>query len=351
MIDLRSRTTGQVWRLTTAAALAILVSLTGMTTSSARVSHQDLVAAEDQLASLNGRLSLLVEQYDQATLALAKTRMRLADAQRAASQAQAAADTARSAFAQRVRAAYEGAGSQLDILLGATSFQQFSDRLQYLNSVAQQDTDAAAQASVAQEVAERAGAALAVAVRNHQADVQTLAARKADIQTSIAQQNSLIAQLRSQLAKQALEAALARQAAQNTPSPGGTPPGPDPGPPPPPSSGAAAAVAAAISAIGTPYSWGGSSPETGFDCSGLTMWSWAHGGVSLPHSSEAQYSAIPHVSRDQLQPGDLLFFYSPIHHGAIYVGGGQVVEALHPGTTVREGTPDWADYVGAGRPG
>jgi cell wall-associated NlpC family hydrolase len=354
MIDLGGRKRRQGWRLATAGVLAVLVSLTaGVTTSSARVSHQDLVAAEDQLASLNGRLSLLVEEYDQAALALAKTRMQLADAQRAASQAQAAAEAARAAFAGRARAAYEGAGSQLDILLGATSFQQFSDRLQFLNSVAKQDTDAAAQASVAREAAARAAAALSIAVRNHQADLQTLSARKADIQSSIAQQQSLIAQLRSQLAKQALDAALARQAAQaarEAPSPVGTP-GPDPGPPPPPSGGAAAAVAAAYSAIGTPYAWGGSSPETGFDCSGLTMWSWAHGGVSLSHSSAAQYAELPHLSRDQLQPGDLLFFYSPIHHVALYVGGGQVIEALHPGTTVLKDTPDWANYVGAARPG
>ena len=90
------------------------------------------------------------------------------------------------------------------------------------------------------------------------------------------------------------------------------------------------------------------------DCSGLTMWSWAHAGVYLPHSSSAQYSAVPHVSFDQLQPGDLLFFYSPIHHVAIYVGGGQMIHETHPGTVAHvEGlTSYWmAYYVGAGRPG
>jgi cell wall-associated NlpC family hydrolase len=81
------------------------------------------------------------------------------------------------------------------------------------------------------------------------------------------------------------------------------------------------------------------------------MWSWAHGGVSLSHSSAAQYAELPHLSRDQLRPGDLLFFYSPIHHVALYVGGGQVIEALHPGTTVLKDTPDWDNYVGAARPG
>src|SRR5207247_7839132 len=98
------------------------------------------------------------------------------------------------------------------------------------------------------------------------------------------------------------------------------PPPPQP-PPPPPSSRAAVAVHAAYSAIGVPYKWGGSSPKEGFDCSGLTMWSWGQAGVALPHSSAAQYAMLPHVSRCDLKPGDLLFFYSPISHVAIYVGG------------------------------
>src|SRR5207247_430676 len=112
----------------------------------------------------------------------------------------------------------------------------------------------------------------------------------------------------------------------SAPPGGGGPPSPQPSPPPsppppPPSSGAAVAVRAAYSAIGVPYKWGGSNPKEGFDCSGLTMWSWGQAGVSLPHSSAAQYAMLPHVSRGDLKPGDLLFFYSPISHVAIYVGG------------------------------
>jgi cell wall-associated NlpC family hydrolase len=108
---------------------------------------------------------------------------------------------------------------------------------------------------------------------------------------------------------------------------------------------------AAYSAIGTPYQWGGSSPETGFDCSGFTMWAWAHAGVSLPHSSAAQYSSLPHVAREDLQPGDLLFFYSPISHVAMYVGGGRMIHSSHPGTTVGVVAVYWEHFVGAARPG
>ena len=103
--------------------------------------------------------------------------------------------------------------------------------------------------------------------------------------------------------------------------------------------------------IGVPYVYAGASPETGFDCSGLTMWSWAHAGVSLPHSSAMQYAVMPHVDRTQLQPGDLLFFYSPIHHVAMYVGGGNMIHAPHTGGHVEVIPVYWQYYVGAARPG
>ena len=106
--------------------------------------------------------------------------------------------------------------------------------------------------------------------------------------------------------------------------------------------------------IGVPYVWGGADPDVGFDCSGLTMWSWAHAGVSLPHSSAAQYTATPRVSVDNLQPGDLLFFYSPIHHVGMYLGNNTMIHTDHPGSSVHIETISsyyWDVYVGAGRPG
>ena len=82
------------------------------------------------------------------------------------------------------------------------------------------------------------------------------------------------------------------------------------------------------------------------------MWSWAHGGVSLPHSSSAQYASLPHVSRSDLQPGDLVFFYTPIHHVGIYVGGDQMIHAPHSGSYVNVTTfSTYPEFVGAARPG
>lgn len=109
-------------------------------------------------------------------------------------------------------------------------------------------------------------------------------------------------------------------------------------PPPPPAAGVRtsgqAAVDAALTQVGKPYRWGGSGPDS-YDCSGLTSWAWAHSGVSLPHSSRMQFASTTPITRGELSPGDMIFFGSPIHHVAIYIGDGRVVEAPYSGTTVR----------------
>ncbi|MFM2079120.1 MAG: hypothetical protein RJA49_3010 [Actinomycetota bacterium] len=129
-------------------------------------------------------------------------------------------------------------------------------------------------------------------------------------------------------------------------------PAPSPKPAPPPVSGkAGVAVAAAYSAIGTPYHFAGETPGVAFDCSGLTKWAWGRAGVSLPHQSGAQFASVPHVSRDQVQPGDLIFYYAPIGHVGIYVGGGMMIHAPNTGTHVSLAPVHWNKVVGIGRPG
>lgn len=96
----------------------------------------------------------------------------------------------------------------------------------------------------------------------------------------------------------------------------------------------ASALAAARKALGTRYVWGGTG-RGGFDCSGLMLWSYKQAGVSLPRSSRAQSGVGKAVSRDQLQPGDLVFFYSPVSHVGIYVGGGMVLHAPQSGDVVK----------------
>jgi len=102
--------------------------------------------------------------------------------------------------------------------------------------------------------------------------------------------------------------------------------------------------------LGTPYVWGGASPG-GFDCSGLVVYVFSQVGVSLPHSSYAQYGAGVPVSYDQLQPGDLVFFYG-LGHVGIYVGGGNFIHAPHTGDVVKISSLSGSytsSYVGARR--
>jgi cell wall-associated NlpC family hydrolase len=136
-----------------------------------------------------------------------------------------------------------------------------------------------------------------------------------------------------------------------------TPQAPAPSPPPragpavpPGSSRGLTALAFARAQLGKPYEWGAAGPGT-YDCSGLTMRAWEAAGVGLPHFAAAQYAQIAHVPIAALQPGDLVFFGSDLHHVGIYAGGGQMIDAPYTGTVVRYDSIFWGDLIGAGRPG
>jgi cell wall-associated NlpC family hydrolase len=113
---------------------------------------------------------------------------------------------------------------------------------------------------------------------------------------------------------------------------------------------ASAAVSYAMAQVGDAYVYGAAGPSA-FDCSGLTMMAWAQAGVALPHSSSAQYGSGPHVAAADLRPGDLVFYYSPISHVAMYIGNGLIVHAANPGAGVRVAELYSMPYVGAVRPG
>jgi cell wall-associated NlpC family hydrolase len=319
-------------RLIVAALFVVPTIALSVSESSAAPSKQDVAAAKAKLDELNRRLDLLIEQYNQAKVRLDQTQARLDDAQHAKQVAEAAAARATSELSKRAVAAYTGMGSQLNVLLGANSFTQFSDRLQFMGALAQSDADLATQAETAGQQAKWAADQYGKALKERQATLDELTARKNDIVSGIADQQALYETLNKNY-RDALVAEAAALAAANSPT--GTSSGSSGGGPvfvPPPNATATQiAIAAAQSVIGTQYVWGSADPNVGFDCSGLVMWSYAQAGIYLPHSSAMMSEMLPRLTESELVPGDLMFFYSPVSHVAIYLGGGSMIDASHPG--------------------
>jgi len=184
-------------------------------------------------------------------------------------------------------------------------------------------------------------------------DFQAKAAKeKADANAKLAEAQSLLSRLkqkeRDQLAamqadRAAAAAAASRDVIRDTPAPPTSSAG---------SGRGSIAASYAMAQVGKPYVYGAAGPSV-FDCSGLTMAAWAQAGVSLAHSASMQYAATARVDSGSLQPGDLVFFYSDIHHVGMYVGGGTFVHAANPTDgVVAESlfSSYWQSvYMGAGR--
>jgi cell wall-associated NlpC family hydrolase len=345
----RTRSTLAV-RIGVAALVVIAASLAIPPLSSAAPSRQDVARAKAELDRMNARVSLLVEEYNQARMELEEVQARLAGARSAAERAQDAADRAVASLNRNASIAYQDVGSQFAALLEAESLADFSDRLEFIGSMAQADTDLANDAEQAEQEARWSAEELRAALEEQQTIVEAIKAKETEIRNAAAEARAFYEDLNRKYqdhlaALEAAAEAAAAAAAGSTVAANGSIP-----PPPAPNANVQAVLNAAYSVIGTPYQWGGSTPETGFDCSGFTMWSWAHAGVSLPHSSAAQYSSLPHVAREDVQPGDLLFFYSPISHVAIYVGGGSMIHSPNTGSAVSVVSVYWEHFVGAARP-
>ncbi len=115
-----------------------------------------------------------------------------------------------------------------------------------------------------------------------------------------------------------------------------------------PTAAAQVAVDTALAQLGDPYVWAGAGPDI-FDCSGLTQYAYGAAGIYLPHSSSMQSTTGTAVAYEDMQPGDLVFFYSPVSHVGMYIGGGRMVHAATFGVPVQVTSVDMAGYAGARR--
>lgn len=333
----------------------------------------------DRLDHMNMRSDQLDEQYNDARLELKGLQDQLAENQAAVDAAKAALGDGRQLARKFAIDAYVSGGSvgnELSQQQGDDSAGRRQTYLSVLQGDKQQvlaDLDASRQDLADKE------AALAAAKARIDSKVAALDATKKDLTQSIAEQTKLLNDTKGRLgsalaaeqerraraaaavaAAQLARQAEAEQAARARPAavrvngnarPATTTTRPDDaeetdggsgsgGPeitfPDVAASGAAAvAIAAARSQLGVPYRWGGSTPGVGFDCSGLIMYAYGKAGRSLPHSSRALYSMTQRLSAGDLQPGDLVFGGSPVHHVGLYIGNGLMVHAPHSGDVVR----------------
>lgn len=303
------------------------------------------------LADLAIKNEKLTEQLNQAKIDVAKAQRAADQANLQFVQSQAAYLKAQRALATMVSAQYKAPSfSRTAAILSSPSGQNYLETVQMLNLISSHQSDVAEVAQAAINETHRAEAAAKAAVASAVAKRDAVNKQQASLQDQIVKYKALLATLSAaeraryldqQMATPAQVAAVATKIASPSVTSAAIAV----------SKNAAGAVKAALSQQGKPYVWGAAGPDA-YDCSGLTMWAWAQAGVSLPHQAAAQQGMLPPVSRDQLQPGDLVFFGSPAYHVGMYIGDGLMVHAPTSGDVVKVVSLDVEpDYSGAGRPG
>ena len=256
----------------------------------------------------------------------------------------------------------------MEVILGSKSLDDVINRFETVNRVSSLDTQVVRQVRQFKEATKTHARLLAEAKAAQTKVVAQRAAEKHAVQSQLGERQRMLSSIKDEIAKmqaaeQAQQARLARaararlaaiQAAQqatadpNSPVGTAADAGATPAAPVPSSSVAGGAVGIAMKYLGIPYSWGGSSPS-GFDCSGLVSYVYAQLGVNLPHSSYAQYGYGSAVSKDQLEPGDLVFF-DGLGHVGLYIGDGRFIHAPHTGSHVSIDTlSNHGSYDGARR--
>jgi cell wall-associated NlpC family hydrolase len=348
-----------------AACLALLVTFASVAPAFAgKLQDKQAEAArvQKQVAALTTKAEQAKEAYGVAKSRYDALTVKVKTTARTIRHLQAHQNTLQAALNYRADHMYRSGGDlgMIGPLLSSRSLAEFSFTLQALSDIA--DSNAATVAQVRQAKAEAKAAHHTLVAAQIQAARQktAMASNAAAVRLHLAQTNRVLAGVQSDIKRiiaqqQAAAEAAARarymsflsRADNSGGGGGGLWIG---GGNPPTSSKGAAAVWWAEKALGRPYVWAATGPNA-FDCSGLTMWAYSKVGISLPHYSRAQYSAGPHVGRQHLQPGDLVFFGSPIHHVGMYIGGGQFIEAPHSGADVRiSSLGNRGDFAGACRP-
>lgn len=320
-----------------------------------------------ELDSLGRRIASLDEDHNVARLRLAEVEREIRDNEKSKRLADARLQKLRGAASARAAAMYRtGFAGLLLVLFGSSNQAEFSRRMGAASRVGDWESGLMTRLQIANQDAEQKTQDLRQSLATAKSIRDGLAAKRSSLKARQAEQQRLLDRFvaaavaaRAAAARAASAARSARTADAGRLSAGTVRPlaGPNIQTKPVPvpanlgaSGGAKTALGTAYAQIGKPYRWGASGPGS-FDCSGFTMFAWRSAGVSLPHSSRAQYAATKRVDRSDLQPGDLVFFGSPIHHVGMYVGDGKMINSPETGERVGVRSMARRDYVGAGRPG
>ncbi|WP_246551536.1 NlpC/P60 family protein [Miltoncostaea oceani] len=355
------------------------------------VKRAEVARITAEIQQIDHRVEDAAEAYNGARYRLSQAADRVTDNEQAIARTNRDLRVKRDVLARRLRGLYANPSpSFADVLVTSGSLFNAVSQVDLLERIGRSDAELvdglrASRARLGQLRAEleadRRDAGLELALRERQSEVvqALLEQRKAVLESA---RGELAEALEAQQARERRIAAIAAESArrQLTPlsaaAPGATPPtgrlrsaapatgtpgtvqsNPSPQPEPtdptdslPSGSGNAAAASVAMRYLGVPYKWGGASPSTGFDCSGLASYAYAQIGKSVPHYTVAIWNAFPRVPADQLQVGDLVF-YRGLGHMGIYIGGGQYVNAPQTGDVVKVSSmSSRSDYVGAVRP-
>jgi len=315
-----------------ALALAATVGMVGLVPAQPAQAEPDIDTVQARVDTLFHEAEQASERLNDAKLELNDLRGDLVSLQADQQRQDAKLESARKDLQDSIVSQYEGQSlSAVGVVANTDDANSFVSQLSTMsayNDLQSQLFDSFSTQAKALNIRQKATERRAAEIAQKQ---EQLAAEKKTIDDKLAAAKDLLAQLKAD----EREALLSRGSVQ-------VPSGVDA------SGRAAIAIRYAMAQVGKAYVYGAAGPNA-FDCSGLMMMAWAQAGISLPHSSSAQYGIGRHVASNDLQPGDLVFYYSPISHVAMYIGNGLIVEAANPGAGVRVSGVFSMPYAGATR--